>query len=660
MFNWKIGLAMMLSLAASAQDLGKLPEWARLAAQEVAGKPMPGADAWIVLDRTEMAYTGDGEIRTRKFRLAKILTERGVNEAGYWLHGLGGKASKVKKLRGWNLRPDGELEKLSDENILNTNQSSNESITTRTVSLAVLPRATKGSWIAFESHEMFTYPTGPTDEIWVLESHPIHRWELALAKQEGWFTNLKQVSVHLQPNRFEPWIKDVAVQPEQSLRAFDLPAIPEGEGAHPSFRDVLPSVRVCFEDPTLTGMPSSRSWDEMARFYAERYQARYSTKTEMGIREKDPAMVLQAIRRWMAKEMSYRQVYLSPERGWIPEYVPETLRKRYGDCKDLATCFISEVRFAGMQAYPVLARINEGHARETDPVSSNSFNHVIVAVKLEKSLGFPAEVETPQGRFLIVDPTDRMAPLGSLQSGHRDREVMICREASALWVRIPASAVKLPRSRTDLTGQVTISGRLDANVTLVEDGDALGLRQACLDGGAHKIHDYILESLIDLPPTGSLEVQKVGDPFDVDQPFEVTYKISHPDGFHRQMDEATLVALGLPQVGDPIQKPGKPRQFPVEVRAAGHREFHATLQVPWVVAPVLPTLSIQTPFRTADWKAKATPNNGGCVLELSFQQQRKDAFFVSPDQEKGVAEWKRDRGQLRILHQDGLAFKVLP
>lgn len=660
MFNRKIGLALMLGLAATAQDLGKLPEWARLAAQEVAGKPMPDGDAWVVLDRTEMAYTGDGEIRTRKFRLAKILTERGLNEAGYWLHGLGGKASKVKKLRGWNLRPDGELEKLSDENILNTNQSSHESITTRTVSLAVLPRAAKGSWIAFESQEVFTYPTGPTDEIWVMESHPIHRWELALAKQEGWFTNLKQVSVHLQPNRFEPWIKNVAVQPGQGVKAVDLPAIPEGERAHPSFQDVLPSVRICFEDPKLTDMPSTRSWDEMARFYAERYRARYSTKTEMGIREKDPAMALQAIRRWMTKEMSYRQVYLSPERGWIPEYVPETLRKRYGDCKDLATCFISEARSAGMQAYPVLARINEGHARETDPVSPHSFNHVIVAVRLEKSLGFPAEVETPQGRFLMVDPTDRMAPLGSLHGGHRDQEVLICQETGALWVRIPANAVKLPRSRTEVTGQVTASGRLDASVTLVEEADALGLRQACLDRGVHKIRDFLLESLVDLPPTGSLEVQKVGDPFDVGHPFEVTYKISHPDGFHRQVGEATLVALGLPHVGDPIQKPGKSRLFPVEVRAMGHREFHATLQVPWAVAPVLPTLTIRTPFRTADWTAKSTPGNGGCTLELDFYQERQDAFFDFPDREKGVAEWKRDRGQLRILHQDGLAFKVVP
>jgi len=660
MMGWKASLFLILAMVAPAEDLGKLPSWAQAAATEVAGKPLPEADAWVVLDRTEMAYTGDGEIRTRKLRLVKIITERGLNEAFYHLRGLGGKASKVKKLKGWNLRPDNELVKLNDDWIATTGTSSSDSVSTQVVTLAILPRAMKGSWVAFESQEVFNYPMGPVDRVWPLEDHPIHRWELSLAKQEGWFTDLKQVAVHMDPRHFQPWLQAVDIQAGQSVKITDLPALPEDEGAHPNAFDVWPSILVRFEDPNLKDMPSIQSWDQMAKFFHERYQARYSPKSEMGIRGKDPAKALQEIRAWMTRELTYRQVYLSPERGWIPEFVPETLRKRYGDCKDLASCFISEARNAGLKAYPVLARIVEGHAASTDPVSVASFNHVITAVKLERSLGFPSEIETPQGRFLLIDPTDRLSPLGALPSSHRDREVLLCNESGGIWMKIPPSAVRAHRSKAILTAQVVATGRLDGTMTLEEEADALGLRQACLDRGAHKMREFLLESLLDLPPTGSLEILKVGDPFEVEKPFEVTFKFSHPDGFHLQSGEGILASLGLPAAPNPIQKPGKPRRYPVQWRGIGLWEYEADIRLPWTVVPVLPTFAMNTPFRNVQWSATAVSGEGGKVLKLNFRQQRQDAHFDFSEREKGVAEWKKDRSQFKTLLSDGLAFKLKP
>jgi len=657
---WKVCLLLSLALVAQAQDLRKLPDWAQTAVSEVAGKPAPEADAWIVLDRTEMAYTGDGEIRTRKLRLTKILTERGMDEGGYSLSGLGGRASKVKKLKGWNLRPDGELVKLDDDRVLTTGTSGSDQVSTKIVTIAVLPRVVKGSWVAFESMEVFTHPLGPVGIVFPMQYRPIHRWELSLAKQDGWFTNLKQVTVHMDTRHFQPWLQAVELQPGQSVKITDLPALPEDEGAYPNALDVQPSVLLRFEDPNLKEAPSVQSWDLMARHFHERYQARYSANTEMGIQEKDPLKALQAIRHWMTRELTYRQVYLSPERGWTPEFVSETLRKRYGDCKDLASCFISEARNAGLKAYPVLARIFDGSAASSDPVSGLSFNHVIAAVKLEHSLGLASEIETPQGRFLLVDPTDRLAPLGTLPAEHRNREVLVCREAGGLWMTIPSAAVRAPHAKALLKGEVTAPGRLDGTMTLEEEADAFGLRQACLDRGPQKMREFLLEVLLDIPPTGSLEVLKVGDPFDVEHPFVVTFKFSHPDGFHLMSREGLLASLGLPMAPDPIQKPGKPRRYPIQWRGIGFREYEASIRLPWVGTPVLPAFSIRTPFRSAEWTAKAVPDGARSTLELSFHQQRQDAFFDFADREKGLAEWKKDRSQIRTLLNDGLAFKLNP
>jgi len=175
------------------------------------------------------------------------------------------------------------------------------------------------------------------------------------------------------------------------------------------------------------------------------------------------------------------------------------------------------------------------------------------------------------------------------------------------------------------------------------------------------MREFLLESLLDLPPTGSLEVLKVGDPFAVEKPFEVTFKFSHPDGFHLQSGaEGNLVSLGLPAAPNPIQKPGRPRRYPVQWLGIGLWEYEASIRLPWMVTPVLPTLALQTPFRSVQWSATAVPSEGGSKLQLSFRQQRQDAYFDFPEREKGVAEWKKERSQFRTLLSDGLAFKLKP
>lgn len=659
MGRWGWLVATMLTLSLGAQDLSKLPGWAEAAARAVEGVSVPAADAWVVLNRTEIAYTGSGEVRTRKYRLVKILGERGLSEASYWLGGIGGKASRVDKLKGWNLRPDGEMAKLDQDTVVATDTSSSERVSTGRLTVAVVPRAVKGSWIAFESQETFRYPTGPCDRVFMMEEHPVFRWELGVAKKDGWFTSLKQVGVSMEVRHFEPWIKDAQIQPGQSVQVSNLPPLPKDEGATPHGLDVLPSVLVRFQDPELSTVPPTQSWDAMAKWYLDAYVGKLSTQVLTGVQEKDPALALPAIHRWMSRQLEYRQVYLSPERGTVPERAEETVRKRYGDCKDLATLFMSEARTLGLKAYPALCRIVEGTARQVEPVFVGAFNHVIAAVRLEKSLGLSAEVETPAGRFLLVDATDRLDRFGPLPWDHRGRELMICTEKGAVWVTVPVSSTQRPSIRYLLEGTADPKGALDATLAIREEADGAGLRSACLHRGVSKIKEYILENLLDLPSTGTAEVLSVGDPLNLEQPFEVKLKLLHPVGFRPMGAEAALVAWGLPSVPNPIQKNAVPRAYPVEFRGGGRIEYEARVQLPWRVQPLLPVLKIDSPFRVAEWFAEMQSSPMGSQIRLRFSQQRKDAGFGFKERDHGVSEWKKDRSQLRTMLSDGLTFKFI-
>ena len=647
---------VLVCLAASqlwSQDLSKLPEWARPHAMAAVKEQAPaGADAWVLLDRTEFAYTGRGEIAIQRLRLVRVLTEKALGQGTYLLGGLGGKASRVKSLKGWNLRPDGGVERIAKDNAVVVTSGDG------TMTGAALPNVSRGSLVAWQSLQLLQSPMGPIGEVDPMEDYPVRRWELELAKQEGWFSNLKRVKVQMDLRGFAPWISSPEVVPEQSVKLSNLAALPSDEGSHPHSRNYLPRVVVRFLDPELSDVPAlDQGWDSLARWFSQRYQGSFNpfpaplTGT--------PLERLQGIRKHMRDQFIYKQFYLSAERGWIPEEPGEVGRKRYGDCKDLAFYLVASARASGFQAFPVLCRIVEGALEKDEPLSPYAFNHVIAGVKLETSLGLASEVETPQGRFLLIDLTERYNPIGQMGQAHMGRRVMICLEKGALWVQVPGQAIVHPKVRVQLKGELNLLAHLKGTLSVEETGNALGLRSTLQEGGPKALKDYLLQSLLDLPPGAALEVVSHGIPLEVLRPLEVVLRVDLPEAFQVRGGEGTLPGFFFPGIPAQIQKMGKPRRLPVQTLQGSLVECAAELKVGTPLQPVLPSLHFDSALRRLDWSVSAEPlEMGGCLLRWTLTNQRKAADFPIPDQEKGVQAWKQDRSAMQKLFRDGLAFKV--
>lgn len=653
----RLGLLLLpLSISVLANDLRDLPSWAARATMAASGDPEPSeADAWVLLDRTEFAYVGDGEIRIHRFRVVKVLDDRGLGEASYFLFGLGGGKSKVRRLRGWNLRPDGDLTRLDTEAVVTVDADLGGEITTAVATGVRLPRAMKGSILAFESLESLRHPMGPTAVAGIMQRHPVRRWELEAAASGGWFTDLKNVSIQLDVRHTEPWLKNPEVVPGRSVKADAIPAIPKDEGASPHPRNTFPSVMIRFQDPDFREGPSTESWDKLAEWVNQQYQPRFQPSKPVDTSGMEIREALKAISRWMVKELTYKQVYLSPDRGWFPDPGPEVVRHRYGDCKDLTCCLLSEVKGLNLEVHPVLALIGHGFIEEDEVPNPNLFDHVISAIRLERSLGFPAEIDTPQGRFLLVDPTSRLTPLGLLPAYLRDRRVMICTSRGSAWVRIPTSAVEIPSGRISLEGEVDASRKCTANLRVLETGDLFGLRNAMLQEGDKGIQQR-LTLVLGLSPTAILEIDRIGDPLDLSQPFAVIVRVVQPGALRSESNGETLVAWGLPLVPQIIQKAGVARRLPVQVNLQGRLEFQATYRFPWPVEPLLPELAINSPFRTLDWTAKVQREGPASRVTLRCTQELRPTFFDDKAREKGLAEWKRDRLQVLRLHRDGVTL----
>ena len=637
-----------------AQDVSRLPVWAREAAA-LAGKeapPLGEEEAWVLLKRVVFVYLGDGRIQRQTFRLVKVLGQRGLDQGFAWAE-QNGRAMVVKSLKGWNLRPDGELVKLGSQDAILLNPDDLRTSTTGTVKLAALERVTVGSLVAFERQETYQLPFGPWGGLDVLERHAVHRFEVAFSAGEGRSAAAPPVEGKLEARHWAEWGLVPMPLPGGGLAANDLPALPRDEAGLPFLKSVLARVDLRFLDAGLKEGPSLADWDDYASCQAAVFHKAAQPSGLIAVQDLAPRQALTRILDWMNRNLTYKITYLSPDRGWVPQAGPEVVRRRNGDCKDHAVCLLGEAAGAGLEGYPVLCSIQDGLV-EAEASPSPMFNHAIAAIKLPVSLGLPAEVETPQGRFLLVDATDRFCPFGMLPSDHRGRRVLICLPGKALWVEVPPGAAMVPALRVEVAGELVGQGQTRARIRILETANARGLRGAALEQGAAVLRDRSLRTWFDLPATGTVSDLVLGDPLDLEHPFEVTFTVTRPGGCALGHGVFHVDAWGLPQVPEPIQKPGVPRRYPVAVRASEVLDYHASWSLPQALKPAVPALDAENPFCDLHWRAGAE----GGKLTLDLALRHKDAHFDWDQREAGVIAWKRFRQMMTQLNADGRDFKL--
>lgn len=641
-------LARPVAAAVSAAQIAKLPDWAAAAAREAQSvNPPAEADAWVLEQRAELAYLGEGRVRARQLRLVLVLGERGLEERSLSLPGLGGKGSKLKRLKAWNVRPDGEVEQLERSDSLSLEDGQ---VRIHTVELQ---KAMKGSLLAFESVLETEHPMGPVETLYVMEEHPVRSWSAEVRSERP------GVEVRMMLRHLEPWSRPVAEAPHREVLLRDLPARPKDEGAAPDARNVLPWLHVSFHDSALgKDLPSSATWNALAAWTAAKYKALAVGAGEALPPGKDPAIFLRALHGRLSREMTYRQVYLSPERGWVPLTAPEVARRKYGDCKDLATLLIAQARAAGFEAYPVLARIVEGEIEEDEPPSVFAFNHVIAAIRLPASLGLAAEVDTPEGRLLLVDPTSRFVPLGLLSAGHAGRRVLVCTERGGTWVKVPDASIAPERVSFRLAGVVAAGGRFTGTLEVREENEALGWRPTDVEAGPDELRKRCLR--LGLSSDARCEVKKRSDPFDLDHPYEVLFSLEYSDALRSLgSGEWAIDPPGLYGPGEPIQKPGRPRQYPVRLDRRDALEYVLAVQLPRNLTPLLKEEKGETPLRSYVWTAEVA-TAAGPELRAHLAEQRRPARFGFDQREEGLAAWKKDRTIVKRLREDGLCLKEQP
>ncbi len=622
MRNLFLSCALMLPLPVWSSGWEKLPDWAGEALAKV-GDSQPPAEAsvWRLLDETEITLLSNGKLKRERRILQRVYKDSDSELAGSYLLPGDEKETKITKLRGWHLMAGEKLEKLDRENIVTVGMSRSDFVVGQTITVAGFDRVTRGSIVAFESREVQN-AFFQVDILPVLGTFPIHSMVVRHQTENG-----AGGSGRIVPILLEAWGLRAEIQ-GNTLRIQDIPAS-QAEILEPDFPDPYPRVFIGFasakEDDPFT------SWDHLARWYLRLFNQK-ALGGERKTQWIGDIEVLRKVAAFFDERITYRQRYLSPDRGWTPEPGEKVERRAYGDCKDMVSCLAWRGKSLGYSVYPALANIGDGPRTGPDDQPAPSFNHVIGAIPLQGTLGLPAEVDVGERRMLLYDPTSKYTQIGRLPAHYKGRRLLVCTEEGAVWVPVPDSALERESVRLTLRGVLDRQFDLSGTLEVVEEGDAYFFRTLSRNGNARDLESR-LRSFFSLP--GTVDLKRVSQEVDDQQRLKLLYQISWPSFLRRDMGGLRLPRGMVGYLKARAVSPGKTRFHPIALEQRPPTTWVLELKSQIALAPGAESTSWKGEHDAFQWRA-----SGGDLLQIEFHQERGRAFFSKQQIDEGLAYWK--------------------
>ncbi len=306
--------------------------------------------------------------------------------------------------------PDGEViaEGSLQSYFITSNEDGYEASTDRTVHLPV-PKLAPGMTIEAIVSKLTNVEPGtvPMETHFLASDRPIRHSAVFVAGDTGAFEYRSNTVT-------EPERHDGAL-----IWRLDDPVAFRWEPLQPYHDQILPWV--------MLGSVGE-SWEAVGANYLEEIADKLEATgvsdraTELVAGVVDGPRRVEILSAYVQDEITYKAIEFG-RRAYIPKPARETLRDRYGDCKDHAVLLTKMLNAVGIDAS--LALVNLG--QDVNPALPNTeqFNHMIVAVPTD-------------GGHLFIDPTDKDLKLGVLAPRSLRGNHALVLDKSPSLVEIPA------------------------------------------------------------------------------------------------------------------------------------------------------------------------------------------------------------------------------
>jgi tetratricopeptide (TPR) repeat protein len=354
------------------------------------------------------------------------------------------------------------------------------------------------------------------------------------------------------------------------------------------------------------------------------------------------------------------------ESGLVPQLPSETLKRKYGDCKDKAALLVTMLRVAGIPANLALLSSGPGQDVNTELPGMGLFDHAIVYV--------PANGADPE---LWIDATAQYSRVGVLPDMDYGRLALIVDEKTTSLKKIPdlISAQSVQREMHEFTmaeyGPAKIveidsqDGPQEADYRDYYTGDPKKLRES----SEKYAKDYYLAD--------SLTSFEKSDASDLDKPFTVIFTAKGRRGFSDRENAVVYiypagVLDGLPkyfhskeepQKDDAADKenstPKKPRKFDWQFNPFINEWHYKIVAPPGFKLRALPA-GKEEDLGSAHYSQKFTANAEGTVVEgvLRFDSG-KSRLTVEEGKKLRDATVKASEAEAIVVTFDQIGYALL-
>lgn len=156
------------------------------------------------------------------------------------------------------------------------------------------------------------------------------------------------------------------------------------------------------------------------------------------------------IYKWVQKNIHYIAFEKGLE-GFVPRPADTVYKRKYGDCKDMASMCMAMCRQAGLKAYFAIIGTWDLPYTNDELPSPDIFNHVICALKLDDE-------------WVFLDGTDNIQPFGENRFDIQGKEALICIDQNNYKiVKIPVAPPE-KSTTTDTTFMHLSYNHLEGNI----------------------------------------------------------------------------------------------------------------------------------------------------------------------------------------------------
>ena len=621
--NKRVWLLIMLLACLVWRGIGgagaaaeEAPAWLRQAAS--AAHPPQGKEvkAIVLLDEGKRVVEDDGKVIFTQLFAIKVLSREGRHKAVAQTI-FNTDSERVKEMRAWLIRPNGEVKRYGKDQMLETaivdNDIYNESRKRR---ISAADEADAGCVFGYEivTEERSVF----SQFSWFFQSDiPVVISRLTLALPPGW----RAESLTFNHAKVEPVVSGATYTWEMR----DLPLI-EDEPASPNNLAARLVINTYPPEGKTTPLRAFASWQDVSRYLSELNdpQCYYNEAMEARARElAGPASNeferIRAIGRY-AQSVNYISIQTGLGRGggYRPHHAAEVFAKNYGDCKDKANLMRAMLKALKIEAYPVSIFSGDPHFVQREWPSPQQFNHCIIAIKVGDEVKSPAILNHPTlGRLMIFDPTDPYTPVGDLPLDQQGSYALLMAGEKGDLLRMPDSPPEANLVERTIDATLAANGSLSARIVETSAGPAAVRERARLRRADQQDYRQMIERWVTQAASG-ISVTRL-QPADDDRTGRFTLEVEFESPAYAQTMQNRLLVFKPAVVSRRVAVPiaSESRKHPVVLNAQAFEET-ARIKLPegFVVDEYPEAIELNQPF--GNYAMACEAKDGYLIFRRSF------------------------------------------